>query len=169
MTDALRIDPTRFRQVLAHLPTGVTVITAHCDNGPVGMTANSVTSVSLDPPLILFCPAKTSSTWPDIRASGEFCVNVLAHHHAELTRRFAARGVDRFANVSYEHRSAGPALSDAVAWIECRLHQEHDGGDHTIVVARAVTIEAVSGVEPLVFFQGIFGSFLDANVAGGGK
>jgi len=153
------IDPGAFRQVLAHLPTGVTVIASHGSEGPVGMAANSVTSVSLDPPLILFCPAKSSSTWPKIREAGSFCVNVMAGHHEVITRQFAAKEADRFSGVDYAHRPTGPALADAVAWIECSLHDEHDAGDHTIVVARVVAIEAVAGVEPLVFFRGSYGSF----------
>jgi flavin reductase (DIM6/NTAB) family NADH-FMN oxidoreductase RutF len=156
----VEIAPARFREVLAHLPTGVTVITAHGAAGPLGMAANSVTSVSLEPPLILFCPARSSTTWPGLRTSGEFCVNVMAGHHAAVTRRFAARGVDRFAGLSYEDRPTGPALRDAVAWIECRLEAEHAAGDHTIVVARVVAIEAAgSQIDPLVFFRGGYGSF----------
>jgi 3-hydroxy-9,10-secoandrosta-1,3,5(10)-triene-9,17-dione monooxygenase reductase component len=162
MSEPTDIDPGAFREVLAHLPTGVTVVTAHAEGGPAGMAANSVTSVSLDPPLILFCPARTSTTWPSIRAAGAFCVNILAEHHVEITRLFAARGVDRFAQVDYESRPTGPALTDAVAWLECRLEAEHDAGDHTIVVARVVAMEAASGVEPLVFFRGAYGSFRGA-------
>jgi flavin reductase (DIM6/NTAB) family NADH-FMN oxidoreductase RutF len=115
--------------------------------------------VSLDPPLILFCPARSSSTWPKIRAAGSFCVNVMAGHHEETTRQFAAKEADRFSGVDYAHRPSGPALCDAVAWIECTLHEEHEAGDHTIVVARVVAIEAVPGAEPLVFFRGSYGSF----------
>jgi 3-hydroxy-9,10-secoandrosta-1,3,5(10)-triene-9,17-dione monooxygenase reductase component len=159
MTAKTDLDPTRFRQVLAHLPTGVTVVAARCADGPVGLAANSVTSVSLDPPLILFCPAKSSETWPKIRSAGTFCVNVMAGHHEQITRQFAAREADRFAGVEYEDRPTGPALADAVAWIECELDAEHDAGDHTIVVARVVAIEAASEVEPLVFFRGRYGSF----------
>lgn len=155
------IDPVRFRQVLGHLPTGVTVITAYGENGVVGMAANSVTSVSLDPPLVLFCPAKSSTTWPTIRAAAGFCVNVMAGHHEEVTRRFAARGIDRFSGIKYTSRPTGPALADAVAWIECHPYDEHDAGDHTIVVARVVGIEAASSrdVDALVFFRGGYGSF----------
>lgn len=159
MSETMEIEPRRFREVLAHLPTGVTVITTHGEEGPLGMAANSVTSVSLDPPLILFCPARSSSTWPGIRAAGRFCVNVMAGHHEEVTRRFAARDVDRFTGVDCQDRPTGPALCDAVAWIECELHEEHDAGDHTIVVARVIAIEAAAGVEPLVFFRGRYGSF----------
>ena len=102
-----QIEPRRFREVLGHLPTGVTVVTAHHPSGPVAMSANSVTSVSLEPPLILFCPAKTSSTWLKIHESGRFCVNVFAAHQGEISERFAARGVDRFAGVAWHSRSIG--------------------------------------------------------------
>jgi 3-hydroxy-9,10-secoandrosta-1,3,5(10)-triene-9,17-dione monooxygenase reductase component len=160
----LDIDPRRFRDVLGHLPTGVTVIASNGPDGPVGMAANSVTSVSLDPPMILFCPAKSSTTWPDLRATGAFCVNILAGHHEELTRQFAAKDTDRFAGVDYTRRETGPALADAVAWVECRLRDEHEAGDHTIVVAEVVAIEAAEArdLEPLVFFRGRYGSFRTA-------
>ena len=160
--DVVDIDPGHFRSVLAYLPTGITVITAYGkDKSPVGMAANSVTSVSLDPPLILFCPAKSSTTWRSIRAASGFCVNVMAGHHEEVTRRFAAKGIDRWAGLKYTERPTGPALDDAVAWIECRPEDEHDAGDHTIVVARVVAIEATASAdaEALVFFRGTYGSF----------
>jgi 3-hydroxy-9,10-secoandrosta-1,3,5(10)-triene-9,17-dione monooxygenase reductase component len=156
----MEISGEAFRHVLGHLPTGVTVITAHGDDGPTGMAANSVTSVSLDPPLILFCPAKTSETWPGIRDAGRFCVNIMAGHHEETTRRFARKNIDRFDGVAYSERDTGPALDDAVAWIECTLRQEHDAGDHTIVVADVRAIEAAPDGAPLVFFRGRYGTFL---------
>jgi len=159
---AMKMDPLdgrAFREVLAHLPTGVAVITAHAGGLAVGMAANSVTSVSLEPPLILFCPAKSSTTWPGIRSTGAFCVNVMAHNHDQLVRRFSQSGIDRFHGVSYERRPTGPGLRDAVAWIECHVEAEHDAGDHTIVVARVAAIEAAGDVEPLVFFRGGYGSF----------
>jgi 3-hydroxy-9,10-secoandrosta-1,3,5(10)-triene-9,17-dione monooxygenase reductase component len=153
------ISPDTFRQILGHLPTGVTVITAAGEDGPIGMAANSVTSVSLDPPLILFCPAKSSDTWPLLRSVGRFCINVMAGHHEEVTRNFARRGVDRFEGVSWTARHGGPGLDDAVAWIECEIRDEHDAGDHVIVVAHVLAIDARAGVEPLVFFQGRYGTF----------
>lgn len=163
--DPFPVDPAHFRRILTNLPTGVTVVAAHGAGVPIGMTANSVTSVSLEPPLILFCPAKSSTTWPEIRDAGSFCVSVMASHHEKVTRQFAAKDVDRFANVEYAHRRTGPALCDAVAWIECTMHDEHDAGDHTIVVARVEAIEAAAGVEPLVFFRGAYGSFRDPSAA----
>ncbi len=157
----LAIDPRAFRDVLAHLATGVTVLTAHGADGPVGMAANSFTSVSLDPPLILVCPAKSSATWPKIRRVGRFCVNVLAGHHEPLSRQFAEKEADRFSGVEYDDRHAGPALTEAMAWIECDVEAEHDAGDHTIVVARVTAIEATAdeALRPLVFFRGAYGSF----------
>jgi 3-hydroxy-9,10-secoandrosta-1,3,5(10)-triene-9,17-dione monooxygenase reductase component len=153
-----QITPEQFRHVLGHLPTGVTVVTAQADDGPAGMAANSVTSVSLDPPLILLCPAKSSSTWPRIRATGRFCVNVMAAHHEQTTRQFAQRGADRFAGVPLRRRPCGPALTEAVAWIECILRAEHDAGDHTIAVGEVTAIEAAADAAPLVFFRGRYGA-----------
>jgi flavin reductase (DIM6/NTAB) family NADH-FMN oxidoreductase RutF len=152
-------DADRFRKVLGHLPTGVTVVTAHHASGPVAMSANSVTSVSLEPPLILLCPAKSSETWPSIRAAGSFCVNVMAHHHEELCRRFAAKNVDRFAGLEFAHLDSGPALEGATAWIECSIRDENDAGDHSIVVADVLAVEADSEANPLVFFRGRYGTF----------
>jgi flavin reductase (DIM6/NTAB) family NADH-FMN oxidoreductase RutF len=156
---SVEIMASELRRVLGYLPTGVTIITAFTDDGPAGMAANSVTSVSLDPPLILVCPARTSTTWPKISAAGRFCVNVMARHHAETSRRFALKGVDRFADVKWHERPGGPAFGDAVAWIDCKLRDEHDAGDHTIAVADVLGIEAASARRPLVFFRGRYGGF----------
>lgn len=155
----IEITPDRFRNVLGHLTTGVTVITAYTPSGPTGMAANSVTSVSLDPPLVLFCPAKSSSTWPALRDAGKFCINIMSAHHEGATRQFALKGADRFAGISYSERETGPALDDAVAWIECRMRDEYDAGDHTIVVSDVVAIEAATDCVPLVFFRGRYGTF----------
>jgi 3-hydroxy-9,10-secoandrosta-1,3,5(10)-triene-9,17-dione monooxygenase reductase component len=155
-----QIDAERFRYALGHLPTGVTVVTAHHPDGPAAMSANSVTSVSLDPPLILFCPAKSSTTWPKIRESRQFCVNVFAAHHEEFSRRFSQRGVDRFAGVSWHDRASGPALDDAIAWINCTIDAEHEAGDHFIVVGAVESLEVSEGeASPLVFYRGRYGSF----------
>jgi flavin reductase (DIM6/NTAB) family NADH-FMN oxidoreductase RutF len=152
-----------FRQVMGHLPTGVTIVAGYDADGAIGMAANSVTSVSLDPPLVLFCPAKSSRTWPLIRASGMFCVNVMAGHHEAATRRFSLRGIDRFEGIDYTEKPCGPALTDAVAWIECTIQDEHEAGDHTIVVAQVQRLETSSSeARPLVFFRGAYGTFTEA-------
>jgi flavin reductase (DIM6/NTAB) family NADH-FMN oxidoreductase RutF len=152
-------DSALFRNVLGHVPTGVAVLTAHAASGPVGMAANSLTSVSLEPPMLLVCPARSSTTWPLIRSSGSFCVNVMASHHEPLCRQFAMRDEDRFAGVAWHPRPSGPALDDAVAWIECALRDEHEAGDHTIALADVTAIEAAAQPLPLVFFRGRYGTF----------
>ncbi|MFE0678541.1 flavin reductase family protein [Streptomyces sp. NPDC058867] len=148
------------RRVLGCLPTGVVIAAAYSRDGLVGMAANSITSVSLDPPLISICIAHTSSTWPRIRETGRFCVNILAEHHEETSRRFASRGVDRFAGLSWHDRPGGPALDDAVAWIDCEVTAEHPAGDHTIVVARVIDLKATDDGLALVFFRSRYGGFV---------
>ena len=150
-----------FRRVLGHFPTGVTVITAYGEDGPVGMTANSFTAVSLDPPLVLVCPGRSSTTWPRIRAARRFCANVLAHGQADICRRFAQPSEDRFAGIGWHDRATGPALDEAVAWIDCEIDAEHGAGDHEIVVAEVDAIASAETAEPLVFLRGRFGRFLD--------
>lgn len=154
------VNPDHFRSVLGHLPTGVTVITARGPNGPAGITANSVTSVSLDPPMILVCLARSSGNAQAILEAGRFCVNVLGAGDTDTCLRFARRTAsDRFDGVAWHDRPAGPALDGAVAWMECRIRDEHPAGDHTIVVAEVEAIRAADGAVPLVFFRGAYGTF----------
>ncbi|MBS1678827.1 MAG: flavin reductase family protein [Actinobacteria bacterium] len=162
MSDSGGVDAAHFRRVFGHLPTGVTVVTAFGVEEPVGMAANSVTSVSLEPPLLLLCPARASTTWPSLRERGRFCVNVLAHDHEGLSRRFAASGIDRFAGVPWHRRQAGPALDGAVAWIDCEIDAEHAAGDHTVVIARVLDLGVSGAYRPLVFFGGRYGTFAPA-------
>jgi flavin reductase (DIM6/NTAB) family NADH-FMN oxidoreductase RutF len=159
------IESDEFRHVLGHFPTGVAVITADRPGDPVGMACNSLTSVSLKPPLIAVCPAKTSTTWPEIRDAGRFLVNLMHSDHAETVRDFARQGADRFAAVRFHERRCGPALDDALAWIECAIVAEHDAGDHTVVLARVMGLEARDDLEPLVFFRGSYGTFAPRTTA----
>ncbi|MEO7383978.1 MAG: flavin reductase family protein, partial [Novosphingobium sp.] len=116
------IDPAAFRQVLGNYPTGVTVITAIGAGGvPVGMVVGTFTSVSLDPPLVGFLPDKRSTSWPQIEASGHFCVNVLARDQLELCGKLAKSGQDKFAGVDYTISRHGlPVLAGTMVSIECR-------------------------------------------------
>lgn len=148
------IDAQLFRETLGNWPTGVAVITTFVDGVPLGMAMNSLTSVSLEPPLIGFFPGKSSSTWPNMQKSTTFCVNLLALHQEPVSRLFAARGADRFAEVAWHERSTGPGLDDAAAWIECELEAEIDTGDHTLVLGRVVGLESRADAEPLVFHRG---------------
>lgn len=159
MIERAEITGDRFRHVLGHLPTGVAIITAKGVDGPVGMAANSFGSVSLDPPLVQVCPAKSSTTWPSIRDSGAFCANIMAGNHEALCRQFAMKKGDRFAGVRWSDLPTGPGLEEAVAWVECRIEAVHDAGDHEIVVARVSALEAHSDRPPLVFFRGTYGTF----------
>ncbi|KAA5834957.1 flavin reductase family protein [Saccharopolyspora hirsuta] len=154
------IDPAQFRSVLGRFPTGVAVITATGpQDRPAGMACNSFTSVSLDPPLVLFGAAVGSATLPVIRESGRFCVNVLGVRHERLCRQFAARGVDRFADVRWTPSPWGPQLSEAIARIDCAVTAEHPAGDHLVVIGRVVRLAATGDEAPLVFHRGRYGSF----------
>ncbi|WP_442971778.1 flavin reductase family protein [Rhodococcus sp. LB1] len=150
------IDAVKFRDVLGHLPTGVSVVTANGPDGPIGMACNSITSVSLTPPLVAFCPAKSSTTWPEIRATRRFCINVMAGHHESAVRAFAARGIDRFGGIPTIDGDCGPVFEDAVAQIDCELSAEHVAGDHFIAVGSVLTLKARSERDALIFFRGEF-------------
>ena len=152
------VSAARLRRVLGTFATGVTVITAAGDDGPVGMAANSFTSVSLDPPLVLFCAGKSSTTWPDIEAAGRFCVNILGSEHADLSTQFATKDLDRFAGVSHRTEATGsPVLDDAIAWLDCEQVTIHDAGDHVIDVGQVLALDAVEDAAPLLFFRGCYG------------
>ncbi|MEV0075506.1 flavin reductase family protein [Nocardia neocaledoniensis] len=152
--------PAELRRVLGHFATGVAVITAHDGTGPLGFACQSVVSVSLDPPLLSFCPAKTSTSWPRLREVGTLCVNVLAEDQGALCRQFAVSGADKFAGIDWERAGNGaPALTGALARIEVTVELEHDAGDHTVVLARIGALRAVEGARPLLFYRGGFGGF----------
>jgi 3-hydroxy-9,10-secoandrosta-1,3,5(10)-triene-9,17-dione monooxygenase reductase component len=148
-------DDARFRSVLGHFATGVTIITATDGGEPVGMAANSFTSLSLDPPLILFCVSHSSSTWPRIEAAGTFAVNILGEDHAQLSQLFAQRGADRFGSTAWRPGVSGaPVLEDAIAYLDCRFEAEYPGGDHKIVVGRVLDLDVREGARPLLFYRG---------------
>ena len=152
------IDPRAMRDVLGHFATGVTVVTATGPDGPLGFTCQSFSSLSLDPALVAFAPSRTSTTWPKVREVGTFCVNVLAESQAALSGQFARSGTDKYAGVSWVPSPHGaPVLDDVVAWIDCTLEAEHDGGDHTIVVGRVLDLGADPSRPPLLFHCGGYG------------
>jgi 3-hydroxy-9,10-secoandrosta-1,3,5(10)-triene-9,17-dione monooxygenase reductase component len=152
------IDPHLMREVLGHFASGVTVVTAVDDDEPIGFTCQSFSSLSLDPPLVVFAPARTSRTWPRLRELGRFCVNVLAEDQDGLSAAFARSGEDKFAGVPWRpSRHGSPVLEGVVAWIDCALWAEYDGGDHTIVAARVLDLGADPGRRPLLFHRGGYG------------
>ncbi|HEV7712934.1 MAG TPA: flavin reductase family protein [Asanoa sp.] len=142
------------REVLGHFPSGVTVVTGIDGGGPAGFACQSFHALSLDPPLVCFCVGRSSTTWPRIRASGRFAVNILGAGHEQLSRTFARSGGDKFDGVDWSPSPLGsPLLDEAVAWVDCRIGAVYDGGDHEIVVGAVTALEAIGG-EPLVFFRG---------------
>ncbi len=154
-----RIDPAHFREVLGHFSTGVVVVTATHEGAPVGMSAQSVVSLSLEPPLVLFCPARSSTTWPRVRAAGCFAVNILAGDQQELSVAFSRSGTDKFAGVAWEPgRTGSPLLAGALGHVECTLEHVYDGGDHEIVVGRVIDLAIRRDASPLIFFRGAYAS-----------
>jgi len=157
--EAPRIDPAEYRRVLGHFPTGVTVVTAITEDRPVGLSIGSFTSVSLDPPLIGFLPARASQSWPLIRDVGRFCVNVLGSDQEDLARLFAAPHDDRFDAVRWRPSpvSGAPVLEGVTAWMDCVLDSVVPAGDHHFVLGRVEALGADRpGDEPLVFFRGTY-------------
>ena len=159
-SDKGAIDGRAFRRVLGHYPTGVAVVTAACPGGPEGMTIGSFTSVSLDPPLVSFCPGHDSDSWERMHDVGSFCVNVLGDDQADLSATFASNAEDRFEGVSTRVEATGsPVIDGCVAWIDCNVEAVHTAGDHDIVVGRVVALGTADGstasaAGPLIFFKG---------------
>lgn len=159
------IDGGEFRRVMGHYPTGVTVVTASCRSGPEGMTIGSFTSVSLDPPLVSFCPGHDSDSWTRMRDVGSFCVNVLGDGQADVSSVFAGKTEDRFGGLSTRTEATGaPVINGCLAWVDCQVHAIHAAGDHDIVVGRVVALGTTGDSDPagqvrgpLVFFKGGYG------------
>ncbi len=155
------IDPARFRNTMGQFCSGVVVATGQDEDGPTGFAAQSFVSLSMEPPLVALCPARTSSTWPRLRSSGSFCINVLGADQQDVCARFAQSGGDKFGSLDWRAGQTGsPILEDVIAWIDCDLEQEFDAGDHTIAVGRVRDLAVVDPeAAPLLFFRGQYGRF----------
>jgi 3-hydroxy-9,10-secoandrosta-1,3,5(10)-triene-9,17-dione monooxygenase reductase component len=152
-------DAGTFRDALARFATGVAFVTAAPAGEPAGLIVNSLTSVSLVPPLIAFCPSRTSLTWSRMRRTRRFGVNVLGRQHERFVRRATPAHADRFAGVDWKPGRQGvPLLSDAISSLECQIVVEHSAGDHWIVVGRVDNLHISPIEDPLVFFAGAFGT-----------
>src|SRR4051794_25182109 len=156
-----RLDPAVFRRVLGRFPTGVVVVTAiDADGLPAGMAVGSFTSVSLVPPLLAFFPDKSSSSFPKIRSSGSFCINVLAANQERVCRTFATKGADKFSGLKWRPAGSGsPILDGVVAWMDCDVETIEGAGDHFIVLGRVRDLDVGAAELPLLFFQGGYGHF----------
>jgi 3-hydroxy-9,10-secoandrosta-1,3,5(10)-triene-9,17-dione monooxygenase reductase component len=155
---AFEPEPGRFRQVLGHFCSGVTVITACDPAGPAGFSCQSFAAVSLVPPLVMFSPSRRSATWPRIARAGHFCANVLAADQRALARVFgakAAAGGDKFAGVGWSASPAGaPVLDGALTWVDAAVEAVHEAGDHLVVIGRVTGLGECGAGQPLLFYRG---------------
>jgi 3-hydroxy-9,10-secoandrosta-1,3,5(10)-triene-9,17-dione monooxygenase reductase component len=149
------VEPLRFRRVFGHFCTGVTVVTSTDGGAPVGFACQAFAALSLDPPLVLFCPGSGSATWKRIERAGHFCVNVLAEDQRDVSRVFGASGADKFAGVGWSPSPAGaPILDGGLTWADCRIEAVHPAGDHQVVIGRVTELGTVRDTRPLLFYKG---------------
>jgi flavin reductase (DIM6/NTAB) family NADH-FMN oxidoreductase RutF len=157
------LDPAEFRRVLGHFATGIAAVTGIDGGAPVGLLVNSFTSVSLDPPLVAFCVAHTSLSWPRLRSGQRHCICFLAAGQLEQARRLATSGPAKFRGLAWSPSPSGmPVLDGALAWLECAVEAEYPAGDHVIVVAavhRLARSQDAGDAGPLVFYRGGYGRF----------
>lgn len=163
---AAPIDPAEFRNACGRFATGVCVVTALGPDGPSGMTANAVTSLSLEPPLMIVCFAHTSRTLSAVEHSGRFGVQFLAHDQEDVAARFASKLPERkkFDGLAWSERRGVPSIDGCLAWLGCELRDMHPGGDHLIGVGEVVDLWEIAG-EPLVFFRGDYWALADRTEA----
>jgi 3-hydroxy-9,10-secoandrosta-1,3,5(10)-triene-9,17-dione monooxygenase reductase component len=154
---SLAVDSTELRRVMGHFATGVTVVTGTDDGEPVGFACQSFTSVSLEPPLVLFCPAHSSRSWPRIQTSGSFSVNVLAEDQLELCKTFASSSTTKFEGLAWHPTQWGPSLDNVLATVHCDIWQVVPAGDHDVVIGSVQEVVTHRDAQPLVFFRGQFG------------
>jgi flavin reductase (DIM6/NTAB) family NADH-FMN oxidoreductase RutF len=146
-----------YRDTIGHFATGVTIVTSAGPDGPAGMTTNAVTSLSLDPLLMLVCFDRGSRTLEVVRASGRFAVNVLRAEDRDLAAVFASKRIPRekFESVTHSETHGVPVLDSALAWIACELRELVPGGDHVIGIGAVIAMGGGGAEsEPLVYFRG---------------
>ena len=155
------VSPDEFRAALTAYATGVTVVTAIGPNGPSGATANAVTSLSLDPPMMLACLDRGSRTLTSVRAQGLFGVNALAAGQEDLARRFSGKDPEsaKWGEVEWTESQGLPRIAGALVWVACELRDLIDGGDHLILTGNVLEVDAVEG-QPLLFHRGDYRDLL---------
>ena len=137
--------------------SGVTVVTTVSQGQPVGMTCQSFTSVSLDPPLVAFLPTKQSRAFAAIQRAGHFCVNFLSAEQSAISNQMAGRGEDKFAGVEWQPSVTGsPLLAGGVGHVDCTVHAVHEAGDHYIVIGKVVDLAVGEATDPLLYYQGSY-------------
>ncbi len=148
-------EPQKFRQVLGHFGTGVTVITAIDGGEPVGFACQAFAALSLDPPLVVLCPALTSTTWPRIARARSFAVNVLTEDQHDLASKFGRSGPGKFDGVKWSPDGVGaPVIDGVLTWAGCEIQAVHPGGDHNVVIGRVRELGECGRQRPLLFYRG---------------
>lgn len=152
------IEPLHFREALGHYASGITVITAQLDDEPVGFTCQSFYSVSLNPPLVSFSVKNSSYSYPKIRQSGRFMVNILSAEQVDISNQFAQQGADKWQGIEWRESPLGnPLIAGSLHWLDCEIHAEHAAGDHVIVIGEVKALhlhEAAAQSQPLLYFKG---------------
>jgi 3-hydroxy-9,10-secoandrosta-1,3,5(10)-triene-9,17-dione monooxygenase reductase component len=149
--------PRAFRDTVGHYASGITIVSGCVDGEPVGFTCQSFYSVSMEPPLVSFSVMLTSTTYPRIRETGKFAVNVLAHDQHDVSNQFARKGSDKWAGIRWQPTEFGnPVIESSLMWLDCDIYAEHEAGDHYIVIGK---VNAMSPVDwhsgsPLLYFKG---------------
>lgn len=160
--DPVEVDPSAYRAALGQFATGVTIVTCQSPTGPLGMTANSFASVSLDPPLVLWSPAKGSKRHEAFTQATHFAIHVASAEQIDLCAHFAKDGTN-FSDVAWEQNAQNvPILPGCLSLFECETSAIHDGGDHSIIVGRVTRVTTQNG-SPLVFSGGRYGGFKGAS------
>ena len=169
MLDDRTLDGAAFRDCMGRFATGVAVVTTRTPDGePLGMTVNSVASVSLVPPMVLFSLDRNALSLGGFLAAGRFAVNILGRDQAALSRRFANRSGEKWRGVETEPgRNGCPLIAGALARIECRTTATHEGGDHIVFLGEVTATSVAAGGEPLLFYRGGYGRFVAGPPAAG--
>ncbi len=153
----IALDPRVFRDTLGHYASGITIISGVDDDGPIGFTCQSFYSVSTEPPLVSFSVMTNSTTYPRVRETGRFAVNVLAHDQHTVSNQFARKGTDKWAGIDWTPTDAGnPVIDGTLMWLDCDIWAEYEAGDHYIVIGQVNEMSPASWhkEEPLLYFKG---------------
>ncbi|MGP5450974.1 flavin reductase family protein [Pseudomonas helleri] len=151
------IEPLSFREALGHYASGITVITSHVDDEPIGFTCQSFYSVSMSPPLVSFSVMASSASYPRIRLAGRFAVNILSGEQVAISNRFARKGTDKWHGVDWQPSPLdNPVIAGSLHWLDCEIHAEHVAGDHLIVIGevKALNLQETAATQPLLYFKG---------------
>lgn len=152
------MDAAMFRKIMGQFATGVSIVTTKDTQGrPAGLTINALTSVSLEPLLVLFCIAKSASALQQFLSARAFAVNILAAHQKDLSVRFATKDIDRFSGIPYDSRVTGaPVFPEVLGYMECKTADIVEAGDHFVMLGEVLSGECRHGRLPLLFFNGQF-------------